>query len=77
MNTILVEKAYHVPLPTMETDEPKRDTARTDPENDDVETDQHKPGTVDVTSDITEAKYLYDKAMQSTCLWRTFAQQVF
>ena len=41
LNTIPVEKAYHIPLPTKETDEPKRDTARTDPENDDVETDQH------------------------------------
>ena len=77
MNTILVEKAYHVPLPTMETNGSKRDTASTDPENDDDETDQQKQGTVDVTSDITEAKYLYDNAMQSTCLWRTFAQQVF
>ena len=34
--------------------------ASTDPENDDVETDQQKQGTVDVTSDITEAKDLYD-----------------
>ena len=32
----------------------------TDPENDDVETDQQKQGTVDVASDITEAKDLYD-----------------
>ena len=38
----------------------------TDPENDDDETDQHKQDTVDVTSDITEAKYLFDKAMLST-----------
>ena len=53
-------------MPTKETDEPKRDTASTDPENDDVETDQQKQGTVDVTSDITEAKDLYDKAMLST-----------
>ena len=66
LNTILVAKAYHIPLPTKETDEPKRDTASTDPENDDLETDQHKQGTVDVTSDITEAKYIYDKAMLST-----------
>ena len=37
------------------------------PENDDVETtDQQKQGTVDVTSGITEAKYIYDKAMLST-----------
>ncbi len=64
--TILVAKAYHIPLPTKETDEPKRDTASTNPENDDVETDQQKQGTVDVTSDITEAKDLYDKAMLST-----------
>ena len=27
LNTILVAKAYHIPLPTKETDEPKRDTA--------------------------------------------------
>ena len=66
LNIILVEKAYHIPLPTKETDEPKRDTASTDPENDDVETDQQKQGTVDVTSDMTEAKDLYDRAMLST-----------
>ena len=66
LNTILVAKTYHIPLPTKETDEPKRDTASTDPENDDVETDQQKQGTVDVTSDITEAKYIYDQAMLST-----------
>ncbi len=53
LNTILVAKAYHIPLPTKETDEPKRDTTRTDPENYDVETEQQKQGTVDVTSDIT------------------------
>ena len=29
LNTILVAKAYHIPLPTKETDEPKRDTAST------------------------------------------------
>ena len=28
LNTILVSKAYHIPLPTKETDDPKRDTAR-------------------------------------------------
>ena len=44
LNTIPVAKAYHIPLPTKETDEPKRDTASTDPENDDVETDQQKQG---------------------------------
>ena len=66
LNTNLVAKAYHIPLPTKETDEPKRDTASTDPENDDVETDQQKQGTVDVTSDITEAKDIYDRAMLST-----------
>ena len=66
LNTILIAKAYHIPLPTKETDEPKRDTASTDPENDDVETDQQKQGTVDVTSDITEEKDLYDQAMLST-----------
>ena len=66
MNTILVAKAYHIPLPIKETDEPKWDTASTDPENDDVETDQQKQGTVDVTSDITEAKDIYYEAMLST-----------
>ena len=66
LNTIPVAKAYHIPLPTKETDEPKRDTASTDPENDDDETAQQKQGTVDATSDMTEAKYLYDKAMLST-----------
>ena len=65
LNTILVAKAYHIPLPTKETDEPKLDTASTDPENDAVETDQQKQCTVDVTSDITDEKYLYDKAMLS------------
>ena len=66
LNTILVAKPYHIPLPTKETDEPKWDTASTDPEYDDVEIDQQKQGTVDVTSDITEAKELYDHAMLST-----------
>ena len=65
LNTILLAKAYHIPLPTKETDEPKRDTASADPENDDVETYQQKQGTVDVTSDITEAKDLCDKAILS------------
>ena len=53
-------------MPNKETDEPKRGRASTDPENDDVETDQQKQGTVDVTPDITEAKDLYDKAMLYT-----------
>ena len=66
LNTNLVAKAYHIPLPTKETYEPKQATASTDPENDDDETDQHKQDTVDVTSDIIEAKYLFDKAMLST-----------
>ena len=39
LNTILVAKAYHIPLPTKETDEPKLDTASTDPGNDAVETE--------------------------------------
>ena len=42
LNTILVAKAYHIPLPTKETDEPKRDTASIDPGNDAVETEQQK-----------------------------------
>ena len=37
LNTILVAKAYHIPLTTKETDEPKRDTASTDPETGDEE----------------------------------------
>ena len=37
LNTILVTKAYHIPLTTKETDEPKRDTASTDPETGDEE----------------------------------------
>ena len=37
LNTIIVAKAYHIPLTTNETDEPKRDTARTDPEAGDEE----------------------------------------
>ena len=65
-NTIPVANAYHIPLPTKETDGPKRDTASTDPENDDDETVQHKQDTVDATSHITEAEYLYDKTMLST-----------
>ena len=36
LNTILVAKVYHIPLPTKEIYEPKRDRASTDPENDDV-----------------------------------------
>ena len=55
LDTNLVAKAYHIPLPTKETEGPKRDPTSTDPENDDDETDQHKQDTVDVTSDITEA----------------------
>ena len=53
-------------MPTKETDGPKRDTASTDPEKYDNETYQQKEGTVDVTSAITEAKDLYDKAVLST-----------
>ena len=39
LNTLLVAKAYHIPMPTKETDEPNRDIASTDPENDYVKTD--------------------------------------
>ena len=66
LNSILVAKAYNIPLPTKETYEPKQATASTDPENDEDETDQQKQDTVDVTSDISEAKDLYEKAMLST-----------
>ena len=45
LNTIHVAKAYHIPLPTKETDLPKQDTASTDPEN--GETDQQKQSTGD------------------------------
>ena len=40
LKTILVAKAYYIPLPTKETDEPNWNTASTDAENDDVETDR-------------------------------------
>ena len=57
-NTILVAKAYHIPLTTKETDEPIRDTASTDPETGDEEIRSAglQQVTVDVTSLITEAK---------------------
>ena len=77
LNTILVAKAYRIPLPTKGTDEPKRDTASTDPENDDVETDQQKQGTVDVTSDINKRNTSTIRQCYLRYLWRTFAQQVF
>ena len=50
LNTNLVAKEYHIPLPTKETYWPKRDPASTDPENYDDETDQQKQGTVNPTS---------------------------
>ena len=58
LNTIPVAKAYHTPLTTKETDEPKRDTASTDPETGDEEIRSagQQQVTVDVTSVITEAK---------------------
>ena len=69
LNTNLVAKSY-IPHSVANQGniiyEPKRDPTSTDPENDDDETDQHKQDTVDVTSDIIEAKYLFDKAMLST-----------
>ena len=58
LNTILVAKAYNIPLTTKETYEPKRDTASTDPEtgDEDIRSADQKQVTVDVTSVITEAK---------------------
>ena len=75
LNTILVAKAYHIPLTTNETDEPKQDTASTDPETGDEEIRSagQQQVTVDVTSVITDAKELYAKAMLLTFP----AQQVF
>ena len=75
LNTILVATAYHIPLASKETDEPKRDTASTDPETGDEEIRSagEQQVTVDVTSVITEAKELYDKTMLPTFP----AQQVF
>ena len=68
LNTIIVAKAYHIPLTTKETYEPKRDTASTGPETDDedIRSADQKQVTVDVTSVITEAKLLYDKAVLPT-----------
>ena len=59
MINILYSKVYHIPLPTKDTGDPKRDTASTDSKIDEDEI-QYRPtcpqqGTVDVTSDITEA----------------------
>ena len=75
LNTILVAMVYHISLTTMETNEPKRDTASTDPETGDeqIRYAGQQQVTVDVTSVITEAKELYDKAMLPTFP----AQQVF
>ena len=75
LNTILVAKAYHIPLTTKEIDKPKRVTASIDPETGDEEIRYagQQQVTVDVTSVITEAKELYDKAMLPTFP----AQQVF
>ena len=75
LNTILVAKAYHIPLTTKETDEPRRDTASTDPETGDEEIRSagQQQVTVDVTSVITETKELYAKSMLLTFP----AQQVF
>ncbi len=39
LNNILVAKAYHIPFPTKETDEPKLGTASIDAGNDVVETE--------------------------------------
>ena len=62
LNTILVAKACHIPLRTEETDEPKWDTASTDPETGDEEirSEGQQQVTVDVTSVITESKELYN-----------------
>ncbi len=75
LNTILVAKACHIPLRTEETDEPKWDTASTDPETGDEEilSEGQQQVTVDVTSVITESKELYNQAMLPTFR----VQQVF
>ena len=77
--TILVAKAYNIPLTINEKDEPKWDTASTNPETGDEETRStgQPQGTVDVTSAITEAKELYDNVYcYLHSLWKKFAQQV-
>ena len=67
--TILVEKVYHIALPTKDTNDPKLDTTSTDSDSkiDDEETRYtgQQQGNVGVTSDITDAKELYDKRMLS------------
>ena len=76
LNIILVAKAYDIPLTTTETGEPKRDAAAsTDPETGDEEIRSagQQQITVDVSSVITEAKELYDKAILPILP----AQQVF
>ena len=74
-NTILVAMAYHIPLTTMETGKPNRDTASIDPETGDEEIQSagQQQVIVDITSVITEAKEQYDRAMLLTFP----AQQVF
>ena len=63
--TILVANMYLIPLPTNDTNDPKLDTASTDSEIDDEETRYvgQQQGSVDIKSDITQAKELYDKTM--------------
>ena len=54
---------YYIALPTKVRDDPKRDTPSTDSEIDEEETRYHTGQhqcTVDVTSEITYAKELYD-----------------
>ena len=65
---IINERFKGRPFGFKETDEPKRDTASTDPETGDEEIRSagQQQGTVDVTSVITEAKEVYDKAMLPT-----------
>ena len=71
LNTILATKAYHIPLTTKETDEPKRDTASTDPKTGDEEIRYAGQQQVGVTSVITEAiRQCYLHSLLSRCLER-------
>ena len=68
LNTILVAKAYHIPLPSKATDEPKRDTASTEPGigDEEIRSAGQQHDIADVASVITEAKEVYDKKMLPT-----------
>ena len=70
LKTIPVAKAYHIPLTTKETDEPKRNTASTDHETggEEIRSAGQQQVTVDVTSVITEAKELWTSTIRKCYL---------